>query len=289
MMLWRVLLVLAAVSATLIALESPAAATGYTCPDGVVVQVTVTPNEFTVAAVCGGHMTPGGQNDPPANEQPAGNSTEVGGTWVYDGYVCDNGGTCNSSQKCADGSTKKLYYFLSADGERGETKAVCPGDPDDPGLTITPPTPVQIFSAFKEAVPTESVLSVQPPGGQTLVNFETIFSSTADPFTTGKIDLVPGYKIEFEIAPVAFVWSFGDGITLPTDWAGKAWQAGDDVSKLINHVYTSTKDVKASVTTTWGANVRLNGGPLIPVNGTVDVTSPDVPLEILEAKPTLVR
>ena len=138
-------------------------------------------------------------------------------------------------------------------------------------------------------MPTTSALAVQPPDGQTLVNFETVFSTVADPFTTPEIDLLPGFKVVFEVAPTAFTWTFGDGTTLTTDSPGRPWSKGADVSTLINHVYTSTNDVAASVTTTWGARARLNGGPPTPVDGTVDVTSPDVALEVLEATPELVE
>ena len=100
---------------------------------------------------------------------------------------------------------------------------------------------------------------------------------------------MPGFTVELEIFPTAFTWTFGDGTSLTTDSPGKPWESGDDVSSLITHVYTSTDPVKASVTTTWGANVRLNGGAPVAVEGTVDKTSPEVPLEILEATPELVN
>ncbi|UUZ57736.1 hypothetical protein [Nocardioides sp. B-3] len=181
------------------------------------------------------------------------------------------------------------YYFLGADGVRGATRVICPGDPDDPGPAITPPTPGQIFSAFKEVAPTEATLSVQPPGGQTPVNFETIFSTVAEPFSTGKKELTKGFTVQFDVYPTAFTRKFGDGTELSTDWSGEPWAEGKDVSELINHVYTSTKPVKASVTVTWGADVRLNDGAPTTVDGTVNVGSPVVPLEILEAKPKLVE
>lgn len=40
---------------------------------------------------------------------------------------------------------------------------------------------------------------------------------------------------------------------------------------------------------TWGADVRLNDGEPAPVDGTVNVNSAAVPLEILEATPQLVE
>lgn len=182
------------------------------------------------------------------------------------------------------------YYFEHADGTRGQTQTYCPGDAGIPTVPkATPPTAGQIFKAFKSVVPPSAELSVQPPGGQTLVNFDTIFSTKADPFTTGEIALVPGFKVVFEVFPTAFTWKFGDGQELKTDWAGKPWTEGVDVSTLITHAYTSKKDVKASVSITWGAKASLNGGEPVPVDGTVSVASAMVPLEVLEAVPQLVE
>ncbi len=287
-MLTRGLLVLTGLCASLFAFQAPAWAEPFKCPDGFVVHVSVTPTEFTIALVCQGHMEPGDETPPPSassSDPPA-----VAGTWVFDGYACENQGICADHEMCADGSIKKMYYFLSVSGERGESRGVCPGDADIPTVPkATPPTAGQIFEAFKSVVPPTAELSVQPPGGQTLVNFDTIFSTKAEPFTTGEIALVPGFKVVFEIFPTAFTWKFGDGQELKTDWAGKPWSEGVDVSTLITHAYTSKKDVKASVSITWGAKASLNGGEPVPVDGTVSVASAIVPLEVLEAVPQLVE
>lgn len=280
-------LVLALTGLCLISAPSAFAST-VTCPDGAEISVDAGADAFVIRSLCANHQLP---SVPPA-AQPVGNSddAETGGTWVYDGPVCDNVGICASTLLCADGTPMTKYYFEHADGTRGQTQTYCPGDADIPTVPeVTPPSPGQIFKAFKSVVPPTAELSVQPPGGQTLVNFDTIFSTKAEPFTTGEIALVPGFKVVFEIFPTAFTWKFGDGQELKTDWAGKPWSEGVDVSTLITHAYTSKKDVKASVSITWGAKASLNGGEPVPVDGTVSVASAIVPLEVLEAVPQLVE
>ncbi|WP_156887244.1 hypothetical protein [Nocardioides sp. CF8] len=262
------------------------------CQDGTPVEVETSAGGSFAAAVavaCKGHDGDEELEDEDGSSvDPV--STETQGHWQWAGYVCDNGGICNSRLLCPDGSPKMKFVYVYADGSLGDTRQACPGDADIPTVPeVTPPSPGQIFKAFKSVVPPSAELSVQPPGGQTLVNFDTIFSTKADPFTTGEIALVPGFKVVFEVFPTAFTWKFGDGQELKTDWAGKPWTEGVDVSTLITHAYTSKKDVKASVSITWGAKASLNGGEPVPVDGTVSVASAMVPLEVLEAVPQLVE
>lgn len=220
-----------ALTLTVFGVAPQAAAVDVTCPDGFVAHAEATPTGFQYTIICAGHMSinPSPPSSPPANPEAA--TTPPAGTWVYDGPVCDNAGICASNLLCSDGTPMLRYVFVATDGTRGDVRIVCPGDPDDPGPTVSPPTPGEILSAFKEVGLPKAELSIQPPGGQTLVNFETIFSTKADPFTTDKIDLVPGYKVQFDIYPTAFTWKFGDGTELTTDSAGEPWAPGKDVSE----------------------------------------------------------
>ncbi len=263
------------------------------CPDGgyVFIDIGVGSSDFyaQLSAACSaqegssGTSGGGGRDGQPAAQQPE-------GYWLYAGTACDNGGICATALLCADGSPVTKYVWVDAAGERGETRTVCPGDPDIPEVTVTPPTPGEIFRAFKEVAPTKSVLSIQPPGGKTLVNFPTIFSTEAEPFSTPSIPLVKGFSVVFHISPAAYVWEHGDGSdAVTTDWPGEAWSQGADVEDLLTHTYQTLDPVKASVTVRWGAKVSLNGGPPQPVDGTVNAPSPEVDLRILEATPELVE
>ena len=47
-----------------------------------------------------------------------------------------------------------------------------------------------------------STLVVQPPGGKTLVNFDTLFRTEAEPFT--RTVRLLGHRVDLEITPASF-------------------------------------------------------------------------------------
>ena len=135
-----------------------------------------------------------------------------------------------------------------------------------------------------------TVRSSDSPGGETLVNFETVYSTEAEPFTE-TVRLL-GRTVTLDITPATFTWHHGDGTSQTTDWAGRPWTEGMSqsqvVSDLIHHVYTrKAKDVPVSVDTVWTARYRVNGGPWADVGGTVTMDGEAVALDILEARPVL--
>ena len=277
-------------------LSSPAFADTITmtCADGTVVNFEVEAGadsfvtQFGLACAGVPGTTDQGGSGGSGSTEPTGVQPE--GYWISDGPVCENGGICASNLRCADGSPMQQYVFIDAAGERGETRTVCPGDPETPEVTVTPPTPDEIYAAFREVAPTKSVLSVQPPGGRTLVNFATIFSTEAAGFSTPPITLVKGFSVVFHIFPAAYVWDHGDGsAAVTTTWPGRPWSEGENVEELLTHIYQTTDPVRASVTVRWGATVSLNGGQPQAVAGTVDTPSPEVDLKVLEATPQLAR
>ena len=67
-------------------------------------------------------------------------------------------------------------------------------------------------------------LVVQPPGGKTLVNFDTLFRTEAEPFT--RTVRLLGHRVDLEITPASFSWSHGDGTRQVTSDPGRAFQRG---------------------------------------------------------------
>ncbi len=292
-MIRRAVTPLAVVTVLVLLLSGPATSqepVEVVCQDGTTVSLEVQAGQSfqaAFAAACAGHMGEPGEDSGGNSAEPVDQAPQ--GHWEWVGYACDNGGICASELRCGDGSTKLTYVFVYPDGTRGGVQGFCPGDPAIPPAKDQPPTQGQIFKAFQSVAPAKATLAIQPPGGETLVNLDTIFSTEAESFSTGKLDLIPGYRIEFAISPRAFSWSFGDGRKLSTDWAGEPWVEGRDVGDLITHVYATKGRANSSVTIQWGATYRLNGGAPAPVAGTVEVTSAVVELDVLEAKPQLVR
>jgi hypothetical protein len=85
------------------------------------------------------------------------------------------------------------------------------------------PSAGQILRAFRRIPLPESVLTIQPPGGATLVNFDTNFFTHAAPFE--RTVTLLGHQVHFRIRPRQFAWHFGDGSSETTTKPGAAYPA----------------------------------------------------------------
>jgi hypothetical protein len=172
-------------------------------------------------------------------------------------------------------------WFFPADGGAPTYLGFnCPVD--QPVLAPDPgPTEADILRAFREIPLPESVLVVQPPGGATLVNFETNFYTVAAPFE--RTVALLGHQVHFRIRAQAFSWHFGDRTGRTTSRPGAAYPTLD-----VTHRYLRKGTVAPSVDTTWTADYQLDGGAWGPVNGTVTRTGAPQQLTIKSATPVLV-
>ncbi len=135
--------------------------------------------------------------------------------------------------------------------------------------------------ALSELALPPSKLVVQPPNGRTLVNFATNFYTETQPFTR-TITLL-GQRVDLRITPASYGWRFGDGTSVSTSTPGAAYP-----DLQVTHDYLSAGTVSPAVDTTYTADFRVNGGGWRPVPGTVTIPGASVPLEVVEATPTLV-
>jgi len=125
------------------------------------------------------------------------------------------------------------------------------------------------------------VLVIQPPGGATLVNFDTNFYTVAEPFE--RTVTLLGHQVHFKIRPRSFSWHYGDGSDQTTTKPGAAYPTLD-----VTHRYLKKGTVAASVDTVWEADFQVDGGAWAPVDGTVSKTGAPQQLRIRSATPTLV-
>ncbi len=148
-------------------------------------------------------------------------------------------------------------------------------------------TPALVLRAFRRIPLPESQVVIQPPNGRTLVNFDTIFSTQAEPFTR-TIRLL-GHRVELDIKPTTFHWWHGDASTAVTDWPGMAYARGTPLDAFITHRYLdAVVTVHPRVDTTWSATYRVDGGAWRDVGDTVTITGQPAALAVLEAAPKLV-
>lgn len=181
---------------------------------------------------------------------------------------------------CPDGVTPMVHTsFEASNGNITDLGYSCPTETE-------PAEPVQITNAmvaraFQRIPLPPSRLVVQPPGGETLVNFATNFYTVAEPFERS-VTLV-GQRVDLRIRPSGFGWSFGDGTRVRTSGPGAAYP---DLE--VTHEYRRAGRVGASVDTTYSAEFRVNGGAWAPVTGTVTMAGAPVGLRVRTASPTLV-
>ena len=202
-------------------------------------------------------------------------SSGDGHTWVVT-LQCGNGGICMDLVKCADGDQSGLWHDVYMDGE--DVGDVCVPDETVDQVNIAQ----LVVREFKRLSWPSSALQVQPPGGDTLVNLETIFYTDNSAATLRQLRLA-GRDVTIEATPTTYTWDFGDGTTKATTSPGHAYPDHD-----VFHVYASTGEVAARVDTTYSGRFRIGGGDWQPIPDTLTVGGPSVAMVILEAKPQLV-
>jgi hypothetical protein len=151
---------------------------------------------------------------------------------------------------------------------------------------VVPLTQGDVLRAFRRIPVPASEVVVQPPGGETLVNLDTVFSTRAERFsrTVGLL----GREVELEIWPTSYRWVNGDGSVQTTDWPGDRWVHGATMADLITHRYHHADTaLVARVDTTWTARYRVNGGEWRDVGGTVTITGEPYDLAVRSAAPAL--
>jgi len=166
-------------------------------------------------------------------------------------------------------------YFLP-DGSTYASYTSCPSDDEPEGPTIA-----DITAAFKQIPMSPPPLHVQPPSGETLVNFDTIFY--ADPTTLDKTVTVLGTRVDFHITVASYTWRYGDGTTQTTADPGAAYP-----HQSIVHRYRHPEKVAVSVDTTYQADYRIGDGPRQHLAATVTIEGPKHSLRIRTATPHLV-
>jgi hypothetical protein len=221
-------------------------------------------------------------------------ASESSVTYIYeplcqanDGIVQSTAYGCAGAFECGDDGLLHDVTSVDAGGTQTGLGATCI-EPGAPVAAATAPvlTPGRILAAFRRIPLPEAPLEVQPPGGETLVNFDTILHTQAEPFIE-TVQLL-GRQVTFDISPAGFTWSLGNGESMTTSDPGRPWARGVPMDQYVSHRYTEAGPVTLDLTTTWGARWRLGNGPWRDVDGTVTMTSPAQDLQVRTAQPQLV-
>ncbi len=192
---------------------------------------------------------------------------------------------CDGRQRCGKNGPLFNVWAHLPDGSDEYLGEQC-FEPDEAPAPAPQVTQALVLRAFQRVPVPASEMSIQPPGGKTLVNLETIFSTEAAEFTR-TIGLL-GHRVDLEIWPSRFEWVTGDGADFATDWAGRPWEKGVPMGEYITHLYDDADAVTTRVDTTWSARYRVDGGSWQDVGGTVTIEGEPFDLAVLSAAPHLV-
>ncbi|QZY28412.1 PKD domain-containing protein [Nocardioides coralli] len=157
---------------------------------------------------------------------------------------------------------------------------VCLTPADERGLAVI--TPGMVKREFEQLAWPGAELAVQPPDGQTLVNFDTNFFTDNTEPTTQTVTLL-GQQVTIEARPTSYTWHFGDGDSRTTTSPGAAYPALD-----VTHGYADTGRVSPSVDTTYQGRYRVNGDSWQTIPGSLTVDGRAVSLLVRSASPRLV-
>ncbi|WP_157558874.1 PKD domain-containing protein [Nocardioides sp. Soil774] len=200
-------------------------------------------------------------------------------------YQLCKDGTSGQPEACAnprvctiDGKTGTLYAVFR-DGVRRGTACLTAGEAG----ALKPSIRSVVIATFQQLKWSPSDLTVQPPGGKTLVNLDTNFFTTNTDAKSIPVKL-QGQSVVVTARPIAYRWNFGDDISITTTSPGSPYPDLD-----VAHTYEQTGEVAVSVDTQYGdASFTVNGGPPEPIPSTIWVAGASQDLEIVEALPQLV-
>lgn len=202
-----------------------------------------------------------------------------------DGIVGEDFYGCGGQMVCGDDGDLFHVWAHQPDGSSQMVGTYCYQSGEVPAAQVL--TPAMVLRAFQQVPLPESTLSVQPPGGRTLVNLDTIFSTEAEGFVEA-VQLL-GRRVELDIRPTSYRWVAGDGTSQVTDWPGRPWAEGVAMEQYVSHVYRDAKvTVRPRVDTTWSARYRVGNGPWRDISESVTIEGEPATLRVLTARPVLV-
>ncbi|WP_224166164.1 hypothetical protein [Arthrobacter sp. StoSoilA2] len=146
----------------------------------------------------------------------------------------------------------------------------------------------RILNDFRQLPVNPGTLQAQPfphtlKGGPT--NFYTTTTEQAFNIT------ILGQTVHLRATPASFTYTFGDGTSLgPTPAAGYSIPEADWLlnDTRTSHSYTATGNYPATITTSFTGTYSVNNGPPLPINGTLDLTTPPKTIQVWKTEKALV-
>lgn len=141
-------------------------------------------------------------------------------------------------------------------------------------------TPGRVLTAVREIGLPSLRLTVQP-GGETLVNLDTILH-TQEPDFARSISLL-GSSVDLEASPTTYTWHHGDGTSQRTTTPGAPYPSRD----VVHRYERPARGVTLRVDATYEVRFRVDGGPWQTLAETITATGPATTIDVREARPVL--
>ncbi|BCW60619.1 hypothetical protein StoSoilB20_39660 [Arthrobacter sp. StoSoilB20] len=100
-----------------------------------------------------------------------------------------------------------------------------------------------------------------------------------------------GQAVHLTATPANYTYAFGDGTTLgPTPAAGYSIPETEwlNTQTRTSHSYTETGNYQATLTTSFTGTYSVNNGPPLPINGTLNLTTPAENIQVWKTERALV-
>ena len=201
----------------------------------------------------------------------------IAGTYFTSTGVAGSGG-----EGCREFSTRCL------EGQRYQQALFRRESPTDPWVMVEQAgCTIDLATAVAQELTrlplSGSTITIQPPGGNTLVNLDTIVytdGATQDLSTT-----VLGTPLTIHVTPISYSWDFGDAAPpLVTTQTGAPYP-----HQTLTRPYTKPGTYAITLTTTWSARYQPTGTTdWLPVTGTATTTTTAPPLTAYQAHTHLV-
>ncbi|WP_181309489.1 hypothetical protein [Nocardioides campestrisoli] len=214
----------------------------------------------------------------------------------------DGQAPCERPQYCSepqDGSLYELWRQLRTGGSWEDLGAVCIGTREGLDVEGGRVTTEMVARAYATLDWPAATLTIQPTGGETLVNLRTLFSTTSTEPVTQTITLL-GQPVTIEATPTSFTWTWDtsarahpeDARPTTTKHGGTPYpkSGGTVPDDAITHRYTrADTTVRPRLDVTYSGRFRVGDGAWQDIPETRTITGAPQQLTVLEARPTLVR
>ncbi|WP_262852924.1 hypothetical protein [Mumia quercus] len=162
------------------------------------------------------------------------------------------------------------------------TGTACRGGGSSDIAPLPEVTPGHVLREVRRLPLPRATVAIQP-SGRTLVNLDTVFSTTAPQFD--ETVTILGQQVRIVAKPTRYTWDFADGTTKTTATPGRPYPAMD-----VTHRYTKAdRTHRPRVDVTFTISYSVDGGPTQSLEQTITTRGPAATLVTREATAVLVE